>query len=83
VLGNDGSRHVRGGNFRAIYNFIRLCGQSLPVRFQHAAGNCLLDRMPLTICCWHENTTVHAPGNGPFDDNTSQREQTATGWRAN
>jgi regulation of enolase protein 1 (concanavalin A-like superfamily) len=69
------------GNFRAIYNFSsRYAGSPYHQGFSTPLGNCHYSiEMPLDdLVLGTENfNKVHAPGNGPFDDNTSQREQTA------
>ncbi|MEO8429696.1 MAG: CotH kinase family protein, partial [Verrucomicrobiota bacterium] len=69
------------GNFRAIYNFSsRYAGSPYHQGFNSPLGNCHYSiEMPSDdLVLGTENfNKVHAPGNGPFDDNTSQREQTA------
>ncbi len=69
------------GNFRVIYNFgSRFAGSPYhqgfgsPASDGHYSMEFPLDDLVLGT----ENfNKVHAPGNGPFDDNTIQREQTS------
>ncbi|PYI84280.1 MAG: hypothetical protein DME26_13545, partial [Verrucomicrobia bacterium] len=69
------------GNFRAVYNFnSHYAGSPYHQGFTTPLGPCHYSiEMPLDdLVLGTENfNKVHAPGNGPFDDNTSQREQTA------
>ncbi|MGE4179232.1 MAG: lamin tail domain-containing protein [Limisphaerales bacterium] len=69
------------GNFRAVYNFgSRYAGSPYHQSFPSPLANCHYSiEMPLDdLVLGTENfNKVHAPGNGPFDDDTHQREQTA------
>jgi len=69
------------GNFRAVYNFgSRYAGSPYHQNFPSPTSNCHYSiEMPRDdrVLGTENFNKVHAPGNGPFDDNTHQREQTA------
>jgi hypothetical protein len=73
------------GNFRAIYNMgTRYAGSPYHQGFSSPLANCHYSiELPLDdLLLGTENfNKVHAPGNGAFDDNTIQREQTGY-WMA-
>ena len=68
------------GNYRVIYNFgSRYAGSPYHQGFSSPLGSCHYSmEFPLDdLLLGTDNfNKVHAPGNGPFDDNSIQREQT-------